>query len=311
MKQCKSKKTQAFIVNQAEQLFPDLEFLAPLCLKNLLRWKAEQLHDLALRVSELSSALNTKFGDFPDYEESHRFYSKLNRSTKNKYLEFPLAACVDLKIINMDELNTFVRKRHIDINITNLQKCFAFAQGVVRIKIKEPHALLLLASACSAVSLLYRIINQPLQEDMLKTFIAIEHLLTTKTCETIGYWTKKLDEKKGSQIGGGKHKMTIPILKAIVEYLKEKPSRMRHTNFQIGNNFVKEIENSEISVRHNGCAWDVFFTDDKIGAVPDKKSKANNYQARSLSTIQKSYIAEAKKIIKGESEYNKLIKESN
>jgi hypothetical protein len=154
-----------------ESLFPDLTALSPLCLKTLLSWKAEQLHDLALRISELSSALNKKFGDFPDYEESHRFYSNLSRTTKNKYLDFPLAACAEFKIVTIDELNAFVRNGHTDIKINHLQKCFEFAQGVLRIKIKEPPSLLLLASACSAVSLLYRIINEPLQEDMLKTLV--------------------------------------------------------------------------------------------------------------------------------------------
>jgi len=214
-------KKKADTVNKEELLFPDLQTLSPLCLKMLLLWKAEQLFDLNLRISELSAALNKKFGDFPDYEESYRFYSTLSRSTKNNYIGFPVAACAEFKIITMDELNTFVRKRRIDIDTTHLQKCFEFAQEVLRIKIKEPHLLLLLGAACSVVSLLYRTINENLQEDMLKTFIAIEHLLTTKSCEAIGYWTRKLIENKGGQQGGKASKQKPGLVTAIKKF-KEK-----------------------------------------------------------------------------------------
>lgn len=201
MKESKRKENQTIAANQRDLLFPDLQTLSPLCLKMLLLWKAEQLFDLNLRIFKLSAALNGQFGDFPDYEESHLFYSKLSRATKNNYLDFPqlLAICAERKIITLDEINTFVRKSRIDINITHLQKSFEFAQGVLKIKIKEPHSLLLLASACSAVSVLYRIINEPLQEDTLKAFIAIDHLLTAKSHEAIGYWTAKLEHKKRSK----------------------------------------------------------------------------------------------------------------
>lgn len=307
MKQSKNKEKRA-TVNQEELLFPDLTAISPLCLKTLLSWKAEQLHDLALRISELSSALNKKFGDFPDYEESHSFYSNLSRTTKNKYLDFPLAACAEFKIVTIDELNAFGRNGHTDIKINHLQKCFEFAQVVLRIKIKEPHSLLLLASACSAVSLLYRIIHEPLQEDMLKTFIAVEHLLTSKTCEAIGYWTRRLEGKKGSQKGGGQPKMTIPILIAIVKYLGEKPSRKGNTNYQIAEGFKKKVrENSIIIVEYAGCEWDVFFKEEKISAVPDTKHKTHHYQEIAFSTFMNSYITEVKNIIKGESKYNQYV----
>jgi len=194
MKKSKSKQKQAFIVNQAEQLFPDLEFLSPLCLKNLLVWKAEQLFDLALRISELSSALK-KWGDFPDDEESNLFYSKLNRSTKNKFVDFTLAACVEFEIITMGELETVVLTGHTAINITTLQKSFEFALRVLKIKISEPHSLVTLASACSILSSVYRLNKDSIQENILKTFIAIEHRLTAKSCEAIGYWSQKLERK--------------------------------------------------------------------------------------------------------------------
>jgi polyhydroxyalkanoate synthesis regulator phasin len=307
MKQSKLKEKQDLTVNQGELLFPDLKFLSPLCLKTLLLWKAEQLHDLALRMSELISALQKK-GDISDDEEMHSFYSKMSRSIKNNYIDVPLAVCADFKIITMDELNTFVRKKRTDINITNLRKCFEFAQGVLRIKIKEPYLLVLLASACSIVSLLYRVVKEPLQEDMLKTFIAIEHRLTAKSCEAIGYWTKKLEGRKGSQKGGVKPKMTIPILMAIVKYLEGKPSRKENTNYHIANNFQKKVkENSQIIVSHSGCEWDVFFNEGKISAVPDTKHKAQQYREIAFSTFMNSYITEAKNIIKGESKYNQYI----
>jgi len=237
MVKTKSKK-KAVTVNQGELLFPDLKFLSPLCLKSLLLWKAEQLHDLALRISELSSALNKKFGDFPDYEESHLFYSKLSRSTKNNYIGFTMKACVDYKIITLEEINAFVRKSRIDVNITHLQKSFEFAQGILRIKIEEPHLLLLLASACSVVSLLYRTINENLQEDMLKTFIAIQHMLTAKSHEAIGYWTTELKGKKASKKGGEAPKQKKGLVEAIKKF-KEKPS-MKSKGYFI--NFISKKE---------------------------------------------------------------------
>lgn len=230
MGKTKSKK-KAITINQEELLFPDLKFLSPLCLNSLLLWKAEQLHDLALRIFKLSSALNEKFGDFPDYEESHLFYSKLSRATKNNYIGFPMKACVEYKIITLDEINTFVRKSRIDVNITHLQKSFEFAQRVLRIKIEEPHLLLLLASACSVVSLLYRTINENLQEDMKKTFIAIEHLLTTKSCEAIGFWTKVLKGKKSSKKGGDAKTKLLGLVAAIKKF-KEKPTKTSISYFK-------------------------------------------------------------------------------
>jgi hypothetical protein len=143
---------------------------------------------------------------------------------------------------------------------------------------------------------------------MLKTFIAIEHRLTAKSCEAIGYWTKKLEGRKGSQKGGVKPKMTIPILMAIVKYLEGKPSRKENTNYHIANNFQKKVkENSQIIVSHSGCEWDVFFNEGKISAVPDTKHKAQQYREIAFSTFMNSYITEAKNIIKGESKYNQYI----
>jgi hypothetical protein len=93
-------ESKAVTVNKVPPLYPDLDSLLFLNLKTLLYWKAEQLHDLGLRISELSSALNKKFSDFPDYEESYRFYSTLSRSTKNNYIGFPLAVCTKFNIIS-------------------------------------------------------------------------------------------------------------------------------------------------------------------------------------------------------------------
>jgi hypothetical protein len=205
MKQSKSKKKQAITVNQGELLFPDLKFLSPLCLKILLLWKAEQLFDLALRMSELSSALK-RYDDFPDDEISHLFYSKLDRSIENKFVDYTLAACVEFKIITMDELETFALAGHTDINITTLQKSFEFARGVLKIKINELYSLVMLASACSVLSSVYRLNKESMQENILKTFIAMEHRLTNKACEAIGYWTAKLEERRRNKEGGAQVK---------------------------------------------------------------------------------------------------------
>jgi len=89
MKQSKLKEKQDLTVNQGELLFPDLKFLSPLCLNNLLLWKAEQLHDLALRMSELISALQKK-GDISDDEETNSNESE-NVENKN-YTQGPLLA---------------------------------------------------------------------------------------------------------------------------------------------------------------------------------------------------------------------------
>lgn len=307
MKPSKSKKKQAISVNQEELLFPDLEFLSPLCLKVLLLWKAEQLHDLALRISDLSSALN-KCGDFPNDEESHRFYSKLSRSYKDKFIDFSLAACVKFKIITTDELETFILAGHTSININTLQKSFAFARGVLKIKINESYSLIMLAAACSAVSSVYRLNKDNMQENVLINFIAIEHRLTAKACEVIGYWTRRLEGNKNSQKGGIRPKMTIPIIMAIVEYLEEKPLRKQKTNYQIAESFKRNVrEKLPIIVKYARCEWDVFFEEGKISAVPDTKHKAQQYQEIAFSTFMNYYIAEAKKVIKGESKYNQYI----
>lgn len=295
MVKTKSKK-KTVTVNQGELLFPDLKFLSPLCLNNLLLWKAEQLHDLALRISELSSALNKKFGDFPDYEESHLFYSKLSRSTKNNYIGFPMKACVEYKIITLDELNTFVRKSRIDVNITHLQKSFEFAQGVLRIKIEEPHLLLLLASACSVVSLLYRTINEHLQEDMLKTFIAIEHLLTTKSCEAIAYWTIDLKERKISQ-RAGKAKKEKPGLVAAIKKFKEKPDKKSMGYFI---NFLSKKEYTQ-KTPYQIEQYDLYVNDDLIyhrdRTKKDKRGKTKLAWDRPIkfSTLDHYYYPKSKK----------------
>lgn len=266
-------RKKAVTVNQVTPLYPDLDSLIFLNLKTLLYWKAEQLHDLGLRIAELSSALNKKYGDFPDYEESHRFYSKLNRSTKNNFTKFPLAACIEFKIITMDELNTFVRKHRIAINITHLQKCFEFAQTVLKIKIKKPHSLLLLSSACSAVSLLYRIIKEPLQEDMLKAFVAIDHSLTSKSNEAIGYWTMELKGKKASKKGGDV-KTRLPGLVATIKKFKDKPTKPSVGSFI---NFLSKKEYTR-KTPYQIDQYDLYIDDDLIyhrdRTIKDKKGKS-------------------------------------
>ena len=254
---------------------------------------------MTLRISELSSALNKKFGDFPDYEESHRFYSNLSRTTKNKYLDFPLAACAEFKIVTIDELNAFVSNGHTDIKINHLQKSFEFAQGVLRIKIKEPHSLLLLASACFAVSLLYRIINEPLQEDMLKIFIAVEHCLTAKSCEAIGHWTARLKEKKRSQRAGRASKIKQPILQAIIQFLKEKPDRQQQSARVICNAFLKAYKesNSHKEIKINNKDYDVYYDRGKIYYKAYLINKTIE-DSITLNTFRNTYISKAKEKIK-------------
>ena len=288
-------RKKAVTVNQVPPLYPDLDALPFLNLKNLLYWKAEQLHDLGLRISELSSALNNKFGDFPDYEESHRFYSKLSRSTKNNYTKFPLEACTEFDIITMDELNTFVREHRIGVNITNLQKGFGFAQTVLKIKIKNPHALLLLASACSAVSLLYRIIKEPLQEDILKSFVAIDHSLTSKSNEAIGFWTMELKGKKASKKGGDV-KTRLPGLVAAIRKFKDKPTKPSigsFTNFLSKNEYTRkkpyQIDQYDLYIDDG-----LIYHRDRI--KKDKKGKIKKVWDRPItfSTLNRYYYIYAK-----------------
>lgn len=221
MKNSKSKKKRVITVDQAHPLFPELDTLYLLNLKTLLRWKAERLFDLVFRMTDLLFALNKKFNDFPDYEEAHRFYRTLDESVKGKYIDFAVRACDEFKIITLDEFNAIVSRGRANINMPHLKNGFEFAQSVLKIKIDEGHALLLLSAACSVVSLLYRISKENLPDDMLKSFIAVDHLLTCRSHEAIGYWTSRLEGKKHGQMGGRVEKKLSGLVAAIKKFKEE------------------------------------------------------------------------------------------
>jgi len=275
MKQSKSKEKQAITVNQEELLFPDLKFLSPLCLNNLLLWKAEQLHYLTIKITALISGLEIK-GYIPNDEEMHSIYNKLTRSTKNESVD-----------ITEDKIPT-------------LKEGLGLAREMLEIKIEAPYSLKYLLSTCSMVSLLYRYNKECLQENVLKTFIAIEHHLTAKSWEAIGYWTKRLEGKFDSQKGGQMPKKNQPILMAVIEYLEKHSTLENKSNYQIAESFKRHVREKEpIIVNFNGCEWDVYFADKHIAAIADAKNKKKHKDKLiSYATFMNSYISEAKKSIK-------------
>ena len=200
----KKSKQELTTDNWLAEQFPDLNELFLLNIMSLLSWKADKLYDLSLRTSELVSALNRKFGDFPSYEESLRFYSKLDKSIKNNFIDLAIRGCDQFQIISEEEFKKIAKTGHIDINLTNLKKSFEFARVVAKIKVSDEQSLILLGAACSVVRLLYILNKEPMQDDVLKSFIAIEHLLTSKLHEAIGYWTLILKGKKEGKIAGEK-----------------------------------------------------------------------------------------------------------
>jgi hypothetical protein len=281
----RSNKNKPATINQ--EVFPfnlQHESLWVIDLDIVLQRKASQLFELGVRIIKCLEALN-KYMNMPSSLEIRKF---LHESDKLDSTQKKIAAAGK----EFNSMRTF-------------QQCSAFVMDTTKRKIPERECLITLCAACFVFCGSLCLVEE---EKEKLTFVILADDLTEKSCEAIGYWTRKLEEKKNSRKGGQKLKMTIPILLAIVKYLEEKPSRKGNTNYQIAEGFKKKVkDNTPIIVEYAGCEWDVFFKEEKISAVPDTKYKAQHHQEIAFSTFMNSYITEAKNIIKGESKYDQYV----
>lgn len=242
MRKKKSVKKQTVTVSQEELLFPDLDPPLPLCLKVLLLWRAEQLFNLGLRVSKCISALQ-EYTDFPDEAEMNSFLNKCSKFKKAQFVGNAAKGCLAL-------------------GITTIEDSFRAVREALNGKIDNPQSLASLRFACLTASIIYRHEHVGMQQNELETFCILEQRLTNKTCETIGYWTAVLKEKKRNKHSAEEKSKRAkergskiePLIKAIAEepdkikksrLLADAMGKAGYTDIRSIKNLVKKYKNGK------------------------------------------------------------------
>lgn len=107
------------------------------------------------------------------------------------------------------------------------------------------------------------------------------------------------DPVKNGQKGGAAKKIKEPILQAVVEFLKEKPRRLKESALKVCDAFTKahNKEDHAVTVKIDHVEHDVFYEAGRIYYKKFLKTKTPN-DSIALSTFRNTYISRAKKKIK-------------
>lgn len=156
-------------------------------LEVLLDWKTGSLRDLTANLAMCKLALK-KYGYI--HNEVSLFYNLY----KNKSL--------------LNDWNHFCSSniKNLDVNTTKgqleLKSCFSLVKGLTGNYYKDKNKDFSHLQQASMLLGSYNYKNLQIKD--IITFFKLEQLLRGAAFEAIGYWTAKLEKKKGSKEGGGK-----------------------------------------------------------------------------------------------------------
>lgn len=270
MKENKSKKKKTVTVDQKKSFIADLP--------TQQFWRSEQLLTLGLRLNELMLALDA----------IEQFTNDIILISKDR-------------VPNKPEILTEVLEVCEQFNINTLEECFAFVTLMLSHKIASKDSLLALCESCFVLGIFYEKELPSIRQNELYKFDVFENLLTNKSNEAIGYWTKKLNEKQSSKKGGEKEKICQPILKALTQYLENHPRLARMSANHIAKEFTEKIKYEPLTIKFNHSEWEISYhePDKLIFADPDTNyNKKNKITSRGIVALRKTYVSKAKEEIK-------------